>query len=360
MAQPQRLYIAGIGMITSVGADTAMTAASVKAGVSGYQVSRFFNQKQQPVTMSCIPNEIFSAMDIDIDEGHSYSAQYDRIIKMAILALREAISEKEIEQPVPLVLAMPDEHDSGYYIPPELLMANLIKQKDLNLKSDSIRFSSTGRAAGIQALDLAIHYLFEQGESYVLLGGSDSYWNAARICHLDNSGRLLALNQMDAFVAGEGAGFILLTSQPERAMSHNNQILSLFQFGDGQEAGHLYSDKPYTGDGLDQAFKCALSGYTGEGVDTIYSSMNGENHWAKECGVAIMRNKKWIKDDMQIEHPSDCLGDLGVATGTVLIGLAAQNMLQASEPNTHLVYSSSDGAWRAAVRMEKLPKIVGV
>jgi len=219
---------------------------------------------------------------------------------------------------------------------------------------------STGRAAGIQGLELVMHYLYQQGASHVLLGGSDSYWSASRIYELDKFERLLAPNRMDGFVPGEGAGFLLFSRDPKDAMSHDNYIIEITRQGASQESGHYYSDKPYKGDGLDKAFKQALSGYKGDGINMIYASMNGESHWAKEFGVATIRNKSYFKDTMRIEHPIDCLGDLGVATGSVLLGLAAKNLLQESGQNSHLVYSSSDGAWRAAVRIEKLRKIASV
>lgn len=354
MSEQPKVYVAGMGMITPVGFNTESTAAAVRAGISSYKISRFFNQQGQPITMSCIPDEVYTSMEVDIDEGDYYSAQYDHIIKMAILALREAVSGQSFEKPIPLVLAMPEETDNDNYVPSELLIANLLRQKGLPLQSDSIRLMSTGRAAGIQGLGLAMHYLYQQGASYVLLGGSDSHWNASRINDLDEGERLLAPNRMDGFAAGEGAGFLLLTRHPEHAMSHNNHIVALSQPGNSQESGHFYSDQPYKGEGLDQAFKQALSECPGESIDTIYASMNGENYWAKEYGVATMRNKTFLKDAVKIEHPADCLGDLGVATGSVLLGLATKNLLQQSEQATHLVYSSSDGAWRAAVRVEKL------
>jgi len=134
MSTQQKAYIAGIGMITPVGFNAAMTAASVNAGISGYQVSRFFNQQRQQITMSCIPDEVYASMEVEIDEGSHYCAQYDHIIKMALLALREAISGRSIDKPIPLVLALPEGANNDNYIPPELLITNLLKQKDLPLR----------------------------------------------------------------------------------------------------------------------------------------------------------------------------------------------------------------------------------
>ena len=87
---------------------------------------------------------------------------------------------------------------------------------------------------------------------------------------------------------------------------------------------------------------------------SIYSSMNGENHWAKEYGVACLRNSHAFKDPVYTEHPADCYGDLGSATATVLISLAAEHLFKNTEAQAHLVYSSSDTAKRGAIVLQKL------
>src|SRR5688500_5636746 len=111
MSQPdnsKKLYIAGMGVITPVGGNVAMTVAAVAAGISGYKTSPYFTQKSKPITMAQAPTEIFAELEAEIDEGDFYNEQHDHIIKMAILAIREACSQQSIEQPIPLVLAMPE------------------------------------------------------------------------------------------------------------------------------------------------------------------------------------------------------------------------------------------------------------
>lgn len=354
MSDKPKAYVAGIGMITSIGADTAMTAASVKSGISGYKTSGYFNTQQQPMTMANVPAEVFTSIDVDIDEGASYSVQYDHIIKMAILALREAILNKGVEQPIPLVLAMPEEWEQQEYISKDLLITNLLNQEDFPLKREWIRYVPAGRAAGIQGIELAMQHLYQQGSDFVLLGGSDSYMNVSRLHSLDENERVLATNRMDGFAPGEGASFLLLSRHPEQAIVHEGHIVAVSEPGVSQEPGHYYNDEPYRGDGLDLAFKQALADYDGDGINTIYSSMNGESYWTKEYGVASMRNKSSLSDLVKTEHPADCYGDLGVASGPVLLGLAITDLLQQTSLAGHLVYSSSDGASRAAVIVENV------
>jgi len=355
----QNVFIAGIGLVTALGPNVEMTAAAVKAGVSAYRISDYTDNNDKPITMANVPIELFTSMDIEIERISSYREQYDHIIKMAILAVQEAFthitnSEFPVKQPIPLVLAMPEPQLNITQMPPKLLIKNILKLSGAPIDAQQVRCVHNGRAAGIQTLDLARRFLFDQQQDFVLIGGSDSHNNLALINQLNQQKRLLTHTSRDAFAPGEAASFLLLTRHAEYALNKNHQIIKLHPQGIAEEAGHLTSDIPYRGDGLDQAFKQALSHYNGDPIGTIYSSMNGENFWAKEQGVAIIRNKKYFKEDMVVEHPADTFGDLGVATATALMGLSATALFEQKQPTTHLVYSSSDGPARASLLLEKI------
>jgi 3-oxoacyl-[acyl-carrier-protein] synthase-1 len=255
-----------------------------------------------------------------------------------------------------LILVMPEDTPDMAYITDEALITNLTNQPDLPLHKDMVRCVRSGRAAGILGLEMARSLLYGQNADYVLVGGSDSYCTYQRLTGLDEDDRVLATDNMDGFAPGEGAGFMLLTRHPEHATVHKDHIIALCQPSSSQEPGHLGSEKPYQGEGLAAAFRQALADYAGDGIHSIYASMNGENFWSKEYGVAFMRNAPCWQENIKLEHPADCYGDLGSATAPVLIGLAAENLKQQPGVATHLVYSSSDGPWRAAVRVEKRPR----
>ena len=367
----QSMYIAGIGMITAVGGNAEMTSAAVRAGISAYQLSDYTDRQNKAITMVNIPKEVFSSMNIDIDKGDEYKEQHDHIIKMAILALQDAFAHIQsdtdaVKQTIPLILAMPEPQPLSADKPmaAKRLIKNIIKLSGLPIAAEQIRCIHTGRAAGLQALDLAQRYLFEQGNDYVIVGGSDSYCTMSLINQLESQQRLLTESNKDGFAPGEAASFIVLTRHAQYAQNKNNQIVKLHPVGLDEEGGHLSSDAAYRGDGLDQAFKKALLHYNGSSISKIYSSMNGESFWSKEQGVAIIRNKKHFCDDMTVEHPADCYGDPATATGTLLMGLSALALLEekaeqkvekkTEQQGVHLVYSSSDGPTRAAVVLEKI------
>lgn len=353
MINNMKTYISDMGVITSIGVNARTTFAAVNAGISGYKISDYSNIDGYPITMASVPDEVFQITNIEEDTASYYCKQFDRIIKIAVISLREALSKYIANCPVPLVLTMPEEKDARNYISKSLLVKNLIKQKDLPLDKNNIYFVPKGRAGGIQGFEIVQHLLNDKGFNYVLTGGSDSYESISRLYDLDENERLLAENRYDGFAPGEGAGFILLTNNKEKALNRNNNIISVLPPGTSMEEGHLYSLLTYKGNGLDTAFKLALIGCKQGSVSTVYSSMNGENHWAKEYGVACMRNKNHLADNYKIMHPADCYGDLGVATGSVLVAMSALSLFKNTEQAAQLVYSSSDTEWRSAIRLEK-------
>lgn len=346
----KKLYIAGMGMVTPVGGNVAMTAAMVGAGVSAYKASDFYNKTNQRITMASVPNSIFDEVEATIGEGDRFNAQHDRVTKMAIIAIREACSYQKIDQPIPLLLAQPEEQIKLEGLSP--LIQELENNCEPLVSSQLTRSIHSGRAAGIDALAFAFRYLCEGQNDFILVGGSDSYYDDALLEPLDNSGRLLTVGSADSFAPGEAACFLLLTCNLELAQQRNGHVIALNPPGIADESGCLHSEEPYRGDGLDQAFKKALINQPDQHIHSIYSSMNGENYWAKEFGVAQIRNKPFLKDSVTIQHPVDCYGDLGAATATTLIALAAEH-LWSTKAQAHLVYSSSDGAKRGAIVVEK-------
>ena len=50
-------WICGTGMVTPLGAQTAQTAASVRAGISVYEDSAVCNKRFEPMSMALVPED---------------------------------------------------------------------------------------------------------------------------------------------------------------------------------------------------------------------------------------------------------------------------------------------------------------
>jgi 3-oxoacyl-[acyl-carrier-protein] synthase-1 len=116
------------------------------------------------------------------------------------------------------------------------------------------------------------------------------------------------------------------------------------------EPGPLNSEVPYRGEGLAQVVSAVVaSGTLPLPVREVYSSMNGEQHWAKEWGVSHLRNSSAFDPGHGLHHPADCTGDTGAACGPLMVGLAALGLAGGYRRSPCLVYGSSDDGARAAV-----------
>ena len=352
MTTGNKLYIAGMGMVTPVGRNVAMTAAAVNAGISAYRSSYFTTNADEKIVMTRVPDEMIGEFKGEIDEGSRFNSRHDRVTRIAILALQQACAQASTEQAVPLLLAMPDIKTDNEGL--SSLVENIAKNLGNWINPAITRSIYSGRASGLEAINFVFQYLLNTHYPYVIVGGSDSHEDSSRLMPLERDNRLLTIGTADGFAPGEAASFLLLTPHIELAQQRNHQVIALSPPGITEEKGHLFSEEPYRGDGLDQAFKRVFINRPEKSIHSVYSSMNGENHWAKEYGVAYLRNRKAFKDPVRVEHPADCYGDLGSATATTLIALAAENLFKNSNAHAHLVYSSSDTAKRGAIVVEKL------
>lgn len=353
MSDQSKVYIAGIGMITAVGGTAEMTAAAVRAGISGYQVSEYKNWECKPITMAMVPDDAFPEICDELDTSEEMSDQIARMLMMSHVALEEVMESYPGTVPLPLILSGP-EMDEDLEVPFSHTFFDLLTtQSDIELDKSNCRLLGLGRAGVINGIDVAGKYL-NQGHDYVLVGGVDSYQDYDLILKLTEQDRVKAEDSTDGFIPGEAACFLLLTGKVELAKKFGGSILSLASPGLSQEPGHFSSEVTYTGDGLAKSFEVALSNHAGQAISCVYSSLNGENFWAKEYGVAMLRNKKFMEEDVIHEHPADCYGDLGAATGAVLIGLAGLSLVRGKQVKSSLICSSSDNAYRSAVCMSLL------
>lgn len=350
MPNDQKLYIAGMGMITALGPTLSTTVAAVRAGKSAYVASHYVNNDRQ-IIMARVPDIVFEQVRCElIEEGDVFNSAHERMLRMAVVASRESTRKCNSQVAIPLLLSLPEHSSSEEHLTPFIpaLAHNLTPWIQPAI---SRRFAK-GRAAGLEALDFAFKYLMDQPQDYLLVVGVDSYDDDTILNRF--SERLLTSETADAFAPGEGACALLLTRHQQLAEHRNGAVIAIHPPGLAEEEGHMFSSSPYRGDGLAEAFRRALTAHPNRSIDSIYSSMNGENHWSKEYGVAYLRNKEKFAEPINTEHPADCYGDLGAATGPALIALAAENLHKMKNVNKHLIYSSADKATRGAVVVEKI------
>ena len=335
------------GMLTAIGLSAAQTASSARAGIARFAESSFFAKNGEPMTLALVPEEALAPVEELLDVEATWNNRAQRLLALAVPALQEALAGVEQPQTIPLFLGLPDELAAQG----AEFLASLAQVAEFEFDRTRSETICAGRAAGLLALDRALEFLANGRGPFAVVGGVDSYFDLDVLNALDAEDRVAGEGVMDGFIPGEGACFLLLGAPDAPRSTTDAELILISAPGLGIESGHRYSQEPHRGDGLAaafaQLFSSAAAAHTP--VHTVFAGYNGENSWAKEWGVAYLRNKEKFAEPFAFEHPVDCFGDPGAALGPLLIGLAARGMTKGYRSGPCLVWCGSDRDARGAV-----------
>lgn len=346
--------IVDMDMVTAVGLDAQQTAASIRAGIARFEETSIYDKRFEPFVMALLPDDVLPPLKPEIENMVGLTSKQVRTLRLATSPLKEVIKNLPEIEKIPLYLGtaqqLPDR--------PKPFKRNYLKHLSLQtavaFNTDESFLFLNGRAAGLFALDKAVDAVCTGKHPYAIVGGVDTYVDPYLLGTLDMQNRISGSLVLDGFVPGEGAAFMVITTM-ERARSDGLSPLALLtSVAKDHEEGHLYSDHPYKGDGLANALAQLIqnSGIN-EPMKEVFTSMNGENHWAKEWGVASMRNQAGFDPQHGFHHPADCIGDTGAASGIILANLAAIGITKKYSNSPILIICSSDYGERAAVSVLK-------
>lgn len=347
------IVIVGVGMMTAVGLTAGETAASVRAGVARFTETPIRDHRARPFTLAEVPEEGLPGLGEGVEApppAPGLTARERRLLRLATMPLGECLAALPAGLPAPgLVLALPTAATTRP-LDGAAFVGRLVAQLGGGLDPRLVDASDRGRAGGVAALDRAAALIRAGHAGFMVAGGVDSYRDPYVLATLDVEGRVKSAVHLDGFIPGEGAAFLLLASREAAAAAGLPVLATLSPAAVAVEEGHLYSEQPYRGDGL----AAALAGLFGAGVvggpvEEVYSSMNGESHWAKEWGVGFLRNRAAFAPEHGMHHPADCFGDTGAACGPIMAGLAALGVREGYRRSPCLVYGSSDDGLRAAL-----------
>ncbi len=350
------------GMVTAIGLGSAQTFSSVKAGVAGFGESSVLDSRFEPIIMATMPEEVLPELSAENKKLSGLTSLQRRLLRLATPVFEEVLSDlgpPGFTDQIPLFLATPEKH-------PELVdpvgsefldqLVTQIGTLGLSFNRRQSVILPSGRAGGLVAVDQALEFLTAGHGDYALAGGVDSFLDLMHLAHLDRDCRIQNSQVMDGFIPGEGAGLLLLSRLDAPTIPGLQSLANLVGVGLAVEQGHRYSEEPYQGDGLADAFRklLTLPGSLRTPVPTIFAGLNGENFGAKEFGVAKLRSHKELLPDAVVMHPVDCFGDIGAALGPIMVGLVAMGIQDATYAAPGLVWCSSDGMERAAALVDIL------
>jgi 3-oxoacyl-[acyl-carrier-protein] synthase I len=346
---PDNVVVVGAGMITAVGLSAVETAASVRSGTARFTESTLLDKRFEPFVLAEVPDDGLPELTEELAK-EGLAAREARLIRLATAALAGCLkSLPPGEAPPGLSLALP-ETDNTRPLDHRVFLERLGRQTSWRFDPKRSDASHRGRAGGLAAIGQASEPIRLGRAKFMLAGGVDTYRDLYVLGTLDMEQRVKSAGNLDGFIPGEGAAFLLLADRGAASGAGLVPWGTVSAVMQAVEPGHLYSEEPYRGEGLGQTFhQLAQAGALAEPIQEVYSSMNGESHWAKEWGVARIRSNARFGAEHGIHHPAECYGDTGAASGPLMVALAAIGIKQGYSRAPALVYGSSDRGQRAAL-----------
>jgi 3-oxoacyl-[acyl-carrier-protein] synthase-1 len=347
------VVIAAAGLVSAGGLSLAENAATTRARLACFREIAWLDRRFEPFIVAGVPDDGLPPLSEALAAAHLQSREA-RTLRLAHAALADLFAGLPPDLPaVPLLLGL-SEHHTTQVVDPARFLRNLALQAGACFEHAGSIAAPRGRAAGLMALGRAASCIAAGQAEFMLVGGVDSLIDLYVLGTLDRAERIRGETVSDGFTPGEGAAFLLLASEAAAGKHGIRPLARVAACGSGVEAGHLYSDEPYLGDGLAAAVRAALEAAgLGAPIQTTCCSFNGERYWAREFGVTRIRNAEHFAPDNRMEHPAECFGDLGAAHGAALAALAAHGIADGYMGGPVLAYASSDKGDRAALVLDR-------
>jgi len=219
------------------------------------------------------------------------------------------------------------------------------------------KFNQFGSTGVFHAVGEAAQYLSAGHLEQCIVGGLDSFLLEERLELLDQKWRLKSPRNVDGFTPGEGAVMLVLETLEHAQKRGATVIATIDAMGFGIEEQTIASDKSSTAAGLTEAIRGVMEAkQVGDDYvfDYVYCDLNGESYTAEEWGLVLSRLGIQFDETKRLTHHASSCGDVGAATGGVLIANAAaalQKNLQTSDEA--LLWASADNGQRMAMTLRK-------
>jgi len=341
------LAITAVGAVSAVGANALQTCTSIRAGIARLADHPFFESiAADPEWQPAEPLTAASYRDIDpLLDGT------ERLLELAIPPLVETgrqarLRRADLEDSALLVaLPAPDDAVGSWNL--EGLVAELCRRTGL----DGFAASKQNRAGhtGVFELVREAAGLFESGQCRrAFVVAVDSFLSADRLELWDRAWRLRSARNADGFVPGEAACTLLIEPVEEARRRSARVLATVEAVSLGREPNPFASDRSSTGTGLCQVLDAVIPAE--ESAFWVCCDLNGESYRSFEWGVSCVRLHGKLSGLGRLDHPADSIGDVGAATGGILLAYAAHLLdLPAPPAPRAVLYTSADDGQRAAL-----------
>lgn len=302
------LAITGVGMVTGVGLNAPASCAAIRCALDNFQETRFMDSGGEWI-MGC---------EVPLEQPWRGKT---KLLKMAAAAINECLAKNKqiVAKDTPLLLCLSEHERKGRVIDDDNQFF-LDLQAELGVEfHEQSRVIARGHVAVAVALKHARELLQERKVKQVLIAATDSLLVAPTLAHYEENERLLTSQNSNGFIPGEAGAALVVEAVHARP---EPQLICL-GLGFGVEKAHVDSEEPLRADGLTAAIKESLADAGCEigDLDFRITDISGDQYYFKEASLAFSRIERVIRDEFDIWHPADCIGEVGAGSGAIMIAV---------------------------------------
>ncbi|VAW59615.1 hypothetical protein MNBD_GAMMA08-2637 [hydrothermal vent metagenome] len=353
-ARSSSVVLTSIGALTPLGADAKSSCAAIDAGIS---------RVTEHVYFACTPDDpewdqslpLFSATVPTIDP---LLDSLERFYELALPALTETFESANLNRAdltkTALYLSLPQTDEITFNMGFSNFIPELCKRTGLSGLADTC-INQLGHTGVFALINRAVDSLEAGTLNYCIVGGVDSYLLSDRLAFLDKNWRIRSDRNVDGFIPGEASVMLMLETEANAKQRGANIIAKISAISEAEEPNVIYSEKTSSGSGLTEAIRGILDQTgTNNCFESVYCSLNGESYYAFEWGLQLTRLNKAFEKMNNLVHPAEYVGDVGAATGGLLIACAATALQQGVlADNKALLWTSADDNKRMALCLKQ-------
>ncbi len=334
------MHIVALGARTCVGRRAATSAAAVSAGIN--------RLTEHPYFVDRAGDPIVTASDRDLCT-EALSGRLQALVGSAIDEACASLPALD-GQRYAVRLALPPPRP-GVPVDVEALVQAVCRER-LGHGSEIRTSSRSGHAGGLVAIADARDLIARDEIDVCLVVSADSYLDIDTLEWMEAERMLHARGTGSAFVPGEAASVCVLASTAIRRARRWPSYGTIPAVAVTHEPPPTAPDSVSTGAALADAILQVVAAGDGHPSD-IYCDLNGQRNRADEYGFAALRVRRHVHDPGAFVAPCRAWGDVGAATGPLLVTLAACRARRGrARGGRALVWCASDLEDRAALLVQ--------
>ncbi len=346
------LAVTGHAATSSIGLDVDMICASIRAGIMRFDEHPYYHAMVE---------------DIEVDEPEPVTAGFaplldehwegrERLHDMALQTLQALVENADLRrselQECGLIVGLRQATQATEkWLLEHAFVPDLLSRTGLRGELRHTATIQDGGCSMLSGIEQAHRWISSGKTTSCIVLGVDTCMDAQLLRELDQAYRLKSDRGVDGFIPAEAASALLIEPMGSSRRLSRKTLAHLSPVGMGDEPRHQGTEFYSSGRGLQNAISNVLRCVPKDKpMQWIVCDLNGESYRAAEWGSILGRMPGELGAIQRLDHPKDCLGEVGAAIGGLLISYVIRCFERRCAPDdTALVWTVADDGKRSAI-----------